>query len=88
MIIDIKIINKKTRLDLIHPSFESRIMIRSLRPIVGCVYSALAVLSATTAAAAETAATADTQLPAIYVQAQQGAGTSAHTRPLQGAGWA
>ena len=83
MIIDIKIINNKTRLDLIYPSFESRIMIRSLRPIVGCVYSALAVLSATTAAAAETAATADTQLPAIYVQAQKGDSNSANTQTLK-----
>ena len=82
MIIDIKIINNKTRLDLIHPSFESRIMIRSLRPIVGCVYSALAVLSTTVAAAAETASTADTSLPAIYVEAQKGDNNSANSQTL------
>ena len=59
-------------------------MPRSHRPIVRCVYCALAVLSASATMAAETAnsPSADTELPAIHVQAKKGDNNSANSQTL------
>ena len=59
-------------------------MPRSHRPIVRCVYSALAVLSASATMAAEmvNSPSADTELPAIHVEAQKGDNNSANSQTL------
>ncbi|UOO88218.1 TonB-dependent hemoglobin/transferrin/lactoferrin family receptor [Vitreoscilla massiliensis] len=57
-------------------------MIRSLRPIVSCVYSALAILSSAAAIAADSDEV-DTPLPPIYVEAQQGDSSNASTQVLK-----